>query len=312
MSAFEIDTRLISVGIDKLNALGLTVQFGDSVFKNEKNISLKEKISNKIKDINIFLEDDTNIIMSLIGGYNSNRLLDYLDYKKIKDSRKIFIGYSDTTALLNSIYTVTGCNSILGPAFINFCNPTIFTEMINSFIDVVINNKKVIYQAPKEYAYGDWFLNNKFRYKNISKHYGWEYIKEGNAKGTLVGGNLETLLILSGTKYFPKVKDSILLLESNPEENILKIERGLIQLAQMNVLKKINGVIFGQMANRFNESLKPAYLDMILTIFEEYDIPILINANFSHVDPIYSLPIGGTIKMDSNTNSIILESNFKV
>ena len=85
MSAFEIDTRLISVGIDKLNALGLTVQFGDSVFKNEKNISLKEKISNKIKDINIFLEDDTNIIMSLIGGYNSNRLLDYLDYKKIKD-----------------------------------------------------------------------------------------------------------------------------------------------------------------------------------------------------------------------------------
>ena len=86
----------------------------------------------------------------------------------------------------------------------------------------------------------------------------------------------------------------------------------MIQLAQMNVLKKINGVIFGQMANRFNESLKPAYLDMILTIFEEYDIPILINANFSHVDPIYSLPIGGTIKMDSNTNSIILESNFKV
>ena len=57
------------------------------------------------------------------GGYGSVDLLPYIDYNRIKETPKLFLGYSDGTSILNAIYANTGITTYYGQTpglFANF------------------------------------------------------------------------------------------------------------------------------------------------------------------------------------------------
>ena len=64
--------------------------------------------------------NNIDIILSVLGGYNCNQLLNYIDYDLIKKNPKIICGYSDITVILNAIYAKTGIITYLGPTFHSF------------------------------------------------------------------------------------------------------------------------------------------------------------------------------------------------
>lgn len=75
----------------------------------------------RIKDLHeAFLDNNVKMILTAIGGYNSNQLLRYIDYDIIKNNPQIICGFSDITALLNAIYTKSGLVTYSGPHFSNF------------------------------------------------------------------------------------------------------------------------------------------------------------------------------------------------
>lgn len=66
-------------------------------------------ISSRIDDLHdAFLDKNIHGIFTVIGGYNSDQLLEKIDYDIIKNNPKILCGFSDITALSNAIFAKTG------------------------------------------------------------------------------------------------------------------------------------------------------------------------------------------------------------
>ena len=102
--------------ISKIEKFGFTLSFGKHV--NEKDEFKSSSIESRIEDLHdAFSDNDVDAILTVIGGYNANQLLDYIDYDLIKKNPKIICGFSDITAIANAITTNTGMLTYLGPHF---------------------------------------------------------------------------------------------------------------------------------------------------------------------------------------------------
>lgn len=300
-------------GIECIKRLGYKIKIGKFVTK--KLGYMAGSPEERAQDLNeMFNNKSIDGIICSIGGYNSNQLLDLLEYKKIRKNPKIFIGYSDITALLLAIYTKTKLVTFHGPAvmpqFGEF--PTILDFTLDNMKKILCqNNKKIILHPSSEWTneFLDWSkgLDNKPR--SMIKNEGWEVLKEGKAKGRLIGGNLQTIQVLVGTEYLPSFRNTIFFWEET-EASTAEIDRTLTQFETLGILDKINGMIVGRLDRDVKISDPDYSLDkIILRITNEYDFPIIINADFGHTDPMLTLPIGIRASFDTSKQELILEEN---
>lgn len=300
-----IDPKLVSLGIKQLSSLGCNVKIGKNVFSTIHNSAVAGAPSKRIEDIRAFLlDEEIDILMSVIGGYGSIQLLDELDYNLIERAGKSFIGFSDTTTLLNAIYAKTSVNVFIGPAFVSFCNPWIPKETIDCFSRIVLNEcSHYNYIQPANIYCDDWFLCPEKNRKTIHNK-GYTFVKEGRATGPIVGGNLPSFLRLIGTQFMPKVDGCILLIEGISGEKSDVFVDQLYQLKIAGILNKINGLIIGQFGEShtfFDVDLISQYVSEVLS---GMSYPVVVNASFSHVDPIYTIKLGASITLDSVSNKI--------
>src|SRR3989338_4027187 len=99
--------------------LGLRLTFGKHV--NETDEFNSSSIESRIEDLHdAFKDKNVKAVITIIGGFNSNQLLRYIDYKIIKNNPKIFCGYSDITALNNTFLKMSGLVTYSGPHFSSF------------------------------------------------------------------------------------------------------------------------------------------------------------------------------------------------
>ncbi len=97
----------IQIAIQRFEELGLNVTFAKGISEIDEFQS--SSIQTRINDLHeAFADKNVKGIITTIGGFNCNQLLDQLDYNLIKMNPKIFCGYSDITALSNAIYSQTG------------------------------------------------------------------------------------------------------------------------------------------------------------------------------------------------------------
>lgn len=103
----------------QLEKLGLKVSFGNYCLSNKAfNSGTNEE---KIKDLlDACADPSIKGILTVIGGFNSNQLLDEIDYDLIAKNPKLFCGYSDITALQNAILTKSNLITYSGPHFSTF------------------------------------------------------------------------------------------------------------------------------------------------------------------------------------------------
>jgi len=93
-----IQDRETTLAIRRLKELGLNVIFSKHAEESDEFGS--SKIRSRIEDIHwAFGNKKVKAILTAIGGFNSNQLLGYLDFKLIKRNPKILCGFSDITAL---------------------------------------------------------------------------------------------------------------------------------------------------------------------------------------------------------------------
>jgi muramoyltetrapeptide carboxypeptidase LdcA involved in peptidoglycan recycling len=79
---------------------------------------MSSSIASRVEDIHAaFSDSNVRGILTVIGGFNSNQLLDSLDYELIKNNPKILCGYSDITALATAITAKTGLITYSGLHF---------------------------------------------------------------------------------------------------------------------------------------------------------------------------------------------------
>ena len=78
-------------------------------------------IQSRVDDIHeAFLDNNVKAILTAIGGFNVNQILEHIDYEIIRQHPKILCGYSDITALINAVYAKTGLITYHGAHFSTF------------------------------------------------------------------------------------------------------------------------------------------------------------------------------------------------
>lgn len=79
----------VNHAVSSIEALGLKVTFGKNV--NEVDIMGSSAIASRVEDLHeAFSDKNVKAILTVIGGFNSNQLLSYIDYDLIKNNPKIF------------------------------------------------------------------------------------------------------------------------------------------------------------------------------------------------------------------------------
>ena len=287
--ASPTDKNLIDKCVDSLNQLGLKVVVGESCLSEHGFLSGTDDI--RANDINcMFADKNIKGIFALRGGYGCARLLDLLDFKLIKKNPKIFIGYSDITALHIAINQKS--------KLITYHGPMISTELIKGLDEYSANYyKKFIFE------------NDKVEELFNPEEDNLEIINNGISSGQLIGGNLSLICSSLGTKYEINTKNKILFLEE-VEEVPYKIDRMLTQLKQSGKLKDANGIILGSFTNCIapNNKKSLSLQEVFNEIISPLKKPTISNLVCGHCLPTLTLPLGSKILLDANNKKIkILE-----
>jgi muramoyltetrapeptide carboxypeptidase len=166
--------------------LELEVTFGDHV--DERDAFDSSSIASRVADLHdAFADPDVQGILTVIGGFNSNELLPYLDWDLIARNPKIFCGYSDITALQNAILARTGLVTYSGPHWSTFGMRDHLDQTLTWFQQAVLTDQPFEVHPASQWTDDLWFLNQDTR--TVEPSSDWWALQPGVAAGHLVGGN---------------------------------------------------------------------------------------------------------------------------
>lgn len=286
----------------RLANLGLKISFGKHL--EEVDDFMSSSIASRVEDLHdAFRDQNVKAVLAVIGGFNCNQLLRYLDWDLIARNPKIFCGYSDTTALNNAIYKKTGLVTYSGPSYSSFGQELYFDYTLNYFKKCLLSDALLQISPSGQWSDDAWYKDQVARV--LIDNPGYLVINKGQASGTIVGANLCTFNLLQGTEYFPDLTDTILFLEDDEESKPQHFDRDLQSLIHLPDFSKVKGVVIGrfQKASQMTDVL----LMEIVTSKKELDhIPVIANVDFGHTSPIITFPIGGECVIDTATNNIAI------
>ena len=282
----------------RFEELGLKLSLGKHV--NESDEFNSSLIKSRVDDLHeAFSDKNVKAIITVIGGFNSNQLLRYIDWDLIKNNPKIFLGFSDITALNNAIFVKTGLVTYSGPHYSMFGQKLYFEYTLKYFKNCLMNKKAFEVKPSDSWSDDVWYLNQDKR--NLINNPGHLIINEGESEGTILGANLCTFNLLQGTEYFPDLTDSILFLEDDYETVPHTFDRDLQSLIHLPDFNKVKGLIIGRFQKK-SKMTDELLIKIIKTKKELNKIPIIANVDFGHSDPKITFPIGGEVKITASKN----------
>jgi muramoyltetrapeptide carboxypeptidase len=252
-------------GLKLLSEKGILYEFGEHSFLNAGIVSAKPEY--RLSDINSFLSrQDIHAVWALRGGYGSMQLFNKFNYELLGKHPKLFIGFSDLTALQWGLFKKCKMPSLSG-----------FT------ITSQFNTKNSYLATGLEILSGE---RNSISQEDIADTQ-IRTICEGEAEGILLGGTLSMICALCGTPYFVNESNLILFIE-DVNEPLYRIDRSFQQLALMGFWKKVNGVILGKFLSEDNS------VDVVPLIQPHLQdgIPVIADFPYCHQTNCMLLPQG--------------------
>ena len=271
---------------------GYKTVIGESCTSKHGHLAGTDKV--RAGDINrFFADDDIDAIFCTRGGYGAARLMSMLDYDTIRKHPKIFVGYSDITALHSAFNRYGQLITFHGP------NGEITVDDENTPISMTS-----LMQA----------LTATVGYELINPDgYPRETLHGGIARGALTGGNLTLIAHSLGTPWAPDFAGKILFLE-DVSEHTYRVDEMLINLKQVGAFDQCAGILLGEFTDCNIEY--PEYGQTLEQIFDEVgfpkDKPILRGIRVGHCNPKLTLPLGAMCEMDADQQTVrILEAPVK-
>ncbi len=289
---------------EQFEALGLQLSFGKHVEEIDEFQS--SSIESRIEDLHeAFADPEVKAVFAVIGGYNSNQLLRYIDWELIKNNPKIFCGYSDITALNNAIFSRTGLVNYSGPAYATFCEKLGFDDYTLPYFKQCLFSEDAYEVVPSERWSDDEYYKDQEK-RNFISNDGPRVINAGVARGILLGANLCTLNLLQGTEYFPDLTDSILFIEDDEMTNPVLFDRDLQSLIHQPGFGGVRGLVIGRFQRK--SGISDDMLRKIIKTKKELDtIPVIAGADFGHTQSMFTFPIGGDVAVSAEGKHVKLE-----
>jgi muramoyltetrapeptide carboxypeptidase len=252
----------------------------------------------------MFADPEVRAIVCTIGGYNANQLLELLDYDLIAANPTIFVGYSDITALHGAIHARTGLTTMLGPALLpQFGELGGVDEYTwDAFERVLMRAEPAgVFRQPEHwYPERLWWDEQDDRARTPEPAAPWRTVRAGQAEGPIVAGNVNTLLLLHGTPWWPSLERALLCLEDDEEYGKpWMVERQLFQLRHLGVFERAAGLAYGRIHPESGFESETWIDEILLRATAGTELPVAVGLDFSHTDPLLTLPWGVRAHLDA-------------
>lgn len=275
---------------------------------NVKKLGFKVKLSKNIRALRgytagtdvqrlddlhqMFADPQVDGIWCARGGYGCTRILPEIDYDLIQKNPKVFIGYSDITALHNAFLQRCNLVTFHGPVA-----SSTMTSYTSAQFKAVLQQAKSPLTIPLSKANAQ-IKNELYQPKTVVG---------GTAKGVLIGGNLSLLAAMAGTEFGIDATDKIIFME-DIEEKPYRVDRMLTQLRQSSNLEKAAGFALGVFAD-----CVPEPEDRSLSLLETVDDqliglkkPCAYGLSWGHISNQATLPVGIQAQLNADKQSLVL------
>jgi len=280
----------VQTAIAYLEKSGHTVLTGKGTYSisGYKSSSAQERAA----ELFGFLNDPrVDMILATTGGYNSNEILEFLDLSKIEPTQKIFVGYSDCTALSMAFQRHTICRTVCGPMLVDYVDyPECFEQLFLALDGGPrpLTNELESWESLEK---GRFPMAPMRRLPN----------KVSSSVGPALAANLSTLCLMLGTPFLPSFSERVLFLEYDREEQtaLPSLERFLWQLRQSGALRNLSGLVFGALQPSVaGEETATDTIERILgEVTAGYTYPVIYNAQFGHIYPSWVIVNGKEVRL---------------
>jgi muramoyltetrapeptide carboxypeptidase len=242
----------------------------------------------------MFSDPDVRGVFCIRGGYGSAQMLDKIDYDLIRRNPKIFLGYSDITALHTAIGRRAGLVTFHGPVSLSH-----LSEWSQQHL------QKALFETAPLGAQTNPPDGNPLQPRHTMRT-----VRAGTARGPLVGGNLTLLSTTLGTPFEVETAGRILLMEDIGED-IYRIDRMLTQLRLAGKLQAAAAIVIGECKDCPPPGHDSAYSlgEVIDYLLGDLGIPVLYGLSFGHTTDQVTIPLGVTASLDAAKQQLIVEES---
>lgn len=257
------------------------------------------------------LDDDADGIIALSGGWNSIELLRMLDFDVLAHGRpKLVCGMSDITTLTTAFHGGLGWRTVYGPNLDMLGSGPWTDERIAAYCRILAGHTgPFTVTDPPQFWTRDTFGAGGDGVP-VTGAPSMSAIRSGSATGRIFGGHLGTLVLLAGTRFWPRfaepvvlfVEDDALLGPGTLPEAMRRLEALLLDT---ELLARLTALVVG----RFEPTAKinrDQFTQALLDIGPLRGIPIVIDAPFGHTRPATAFPVGGWCRLDATASDVDL------
>jgi len=287
----RITTEKYQKAVKNMELLGLKIKHSKQILAFEGYLAGSD--AQRLSDLHsMYLDDEVDAIWCIRGGYGATRLLDDLDFDLIRQHPKLIIGYSDITALINTIYQKTASPCVHGPV------------AASTFSDYTVKHLQPLFYPDQPHVIS---LSEKNTQLAEEKQvYKYEVINSGKATGELAGGNLSLIAALMGTAHQIETKGKLVFIEDIGEEPY-RVDRMLTQLLSANFFDEAAGVVLGVFAGcHRKDELSNTLHHVVKDRLSKLEIPAVYGFSFGHINDQCTFPIGRVATLDTEMAEVRL------
>lgn len=226
-------------------------------------------------------DPSVDAVLCARGGYGVQRMADLLDWEAMRAAGpKVFVGFSDITALHEAFATRLGLVTLHGP--------------MAAGIDFLKNARA------QEHLKATLFAPDTVR---VIASDGTPMVP-GRARGVTLGGCLALLAAEIGTPHARTSAHGGLLCLEDVGEETYRLDRYLTQLLRAGLLDGVAGVLLGSWQEcEPREKLRPMLADRLGGL----GVPVVEDFGFGHREGALTVPFGVAAELDADAGTLTLD-----
>src|SRR5215471_10680405 len=287
--ASNLKADYLSRGVAELERLGFRARYEPGILDKARYTAGDDR-RRAAELTRAFADSEIRAVWAARGGYGSMRLFNMLDEDLIGRSPKIFIGYSDMTALSLYFYRRFG--------WVTFHGPMASKDLAGG--EEHYDRETLI----KAIGDGASPLGEIKSDKTETLHRG----AEERVTGRLLGGCLSLITAMMGAPDELDTRGSILFLEDTGVRPYA-IDRMLQQLKLAGKFDEVRGIVFGEMIDCFQHADQGYRIqDVLAECTADLNIPVLFGLPSGHSPRAnLTLPLGVTATLDAGRRVLSID-----
>ena len=302
-------TRL-HASIDRMKKEGFPVEEGPNVWRAD-GVACSASGEERAQEIMDAFGSDAKLILSVGGGETMCEMLPYLDFARLRQSEpKWFMGFSDNTNLTFLLATLCDTAAVYGP-----CAPSFFQKKWRCSEKDAFD---LLRGQTHFEGYPKWALPRKptkplesYRLSQPKVIVPIDY--EEPVEGVLLGGCLDCLINLCGTKY-DRVKEFLAAHQEGViwfleacDLNALALRRAYFQLREAGWFENAKAFLLGRPLSAREEILGVDRFNAAKDMLGDLGAPILCDVDLGHLAPSLPIKVGAKARVGLEMGNLIID-----